>query len=189
MATSVVEIGANALRLLGADPITSLDDPTERARLVQAFWPMVRQAVLRAHPWGFATRFATLARLAEGPAWRYRYAYQLPTQPYCVRVIETSLDPHDTPWIVSGRTIVTDATSVKIAYVADVTDPGEYDTLFASAVTARLAAELAYPVTASVQVAAGMWQLYQARLAEARHVDSLEASPQRVRSDDLIRVR
>jgi len=53
MATAV-SICSNALRKLGDDPITSLTDDTERARLCNAFYEPTRDAVLRSHPWNFA---------------------------------------------------------------------------------------------------------------------------------------
>jgi len=189
VASSIVEIGANALRLLGADPITSLGDNTERARLVSALWPQARRAVLRAHPWKFAIEYTTLAKLATGPAWKFKNAFQLPVEPYCLRVLATSLDDLDIPWKLSGRTLVTNAGDVKIEYLADVTDVGAYDSAFEAAVTARLAADLAYPVTSSTSLGAAMWALYTEKMKEARFLDGLEQSPLRVRADDLVTVR
>ena len=59
MATEV-SICANALRRLGDDPITSLTDDTERARLCNAFYEDARDACLRSHPWNFAITRASL---------------------------------------------------------------------------------------------------------------------------------
>ena len=67
MATEV-SICSNALRRLGDDPITSLTDDTERARLCNSFYPDARDAVLRLHTWNFAVTRASLAQLAAAPA-------------------------------------------------------------------------------------------------------------------------
>ena len=87
MATEV-SICANALRRLGDDPITSLTDDTERARLCNAFYAPARDLVLRAHPWNFAITRATLAQLSDTPAFEYSYQYALPTSPLCLRVLQ-----------------------------------------------------------------------------------------------------
>lgn len=186
---SVVEIGSNALRLLGAEPITDLSDESERARLVAALWPQARDATLRAHGWKFARKRAQLAKLEDGPLWEYANAFALPTDPWCLRVLKTDLDDLDIAWVVEERTVVTDASAVKILYTARIEDPGSYDATFESAVTARLAADLAYPVAASVALAEKMFGLYSLKLVEARFLDSTEASPTGVRSDDIVNAR
>ena len=87
MATEV-SICSNALRRLGDSPITTLSDNTERARLCNAFYGDARDAVLRSHPWNFAITRARLAQLSSTPAYGYSYQYALPTDPYCLRVLE-----------------------------------------------------------------------------------------------------
>jgi len=89
MATDV-SICSNALRRLGDAPITSLTDDTERARLCNAFFPDARDTVLRAHPWNFAITRASLPQLSDTPAYGFNYMYALPTDPYCLRVLEMS---------------------------------------------------------------------------------------------------
>ena len=87
MATEV-SICSNALRKLGDDPITSLTEDTERARLCNAFYESSRDSLLRSHPWNFAITRATLAKLSSTPAYGFAYQYALPTDPYCLRVLE-----------------------------------------------------------------------------------------------------
>ncbi len=60
---SFVEIGSNALRLLGDDPITSLTEDSERARLVNAIYEEVRNEVTRAAMWNCAKDRQVLACL------------------------------------------------------------------------------------------------------------------------------
>ena len=87
MATDV-SICSNALRRLGDSPITSLTDDTERARLCNSFFTDARDTVLRTHPWNFSITRASLAQLSEAPAYGFSYMYALPTNPYCLRVLE-----------------------------------------------------------------------------------------------------
>jgi len=176
MATEV-SICSNALRKLGDDPITSLTDDTERARLCNAFYEPSRDAVLRMHPWNFAITRASLTRLSSAPAYEYTYQYALPTDPYCLRVL--SMEYEDYVFKIEnsateGRVLLTDESTAKILYVAKVTDTNQFDSLFVDVLTAKLALDLTYPVTNSTSLQTQMEKLYQAKLSEARSVDGQE---------------
>ena len=54
MASSSLDIANSALLALGADPIGSLGEATDRARLCSQFYDDIRKETLRAHPWNFA---------------------------------------------------------------------------------------------------------------------------------------
>jgi len=176
MATEV-SICANALRRLGDDAITSLTDDTERARLCNAFYSDARDAVLRSHPWNFAITRATLAQLSDTPAYGFNYQYALPTNPYCLRVLE--MEYKDYIFKVEnvathGRVLLTDEGTAKILYIARITDTNLFDAMFVDTLTAKLAVDLAYPVTNSMQVQTNMQKLYQLKLSEARSIDGQE---------------
>ena len=176
MATEV-SICSNALRRLGDSPITTLSDNTERARLCNAFYGEARDAVLRSHPWNFAITRAALAQLSSTPAYGYSYQYSLPTDPYCLRVLEMEYTDYKFKIensATEGRVLLTDESEAKILYVAKVTDPTKFDAMFTDTLTAKLAVDLAYPVTNSVQFQAQMQKLYQLKLSEARSIDGQE---------------
>lgn len=188
MGLSVVDICNRALGMIGHDPITSLDDQTKRAGLCDQFYAGMRDEVLRLHPWNFAMRRVSLPALSDAPAWGYANAYQLPKD--CLRVIKLNLNSPLTPWLVEGRTIVTDADApLQILYIAAMDDPGDFDPLFASALSARLAAELAQPIAQSTALQKAMLDLFKMRLIEARGVDAAEAGAQQFYSDTLIEAR
>ena len=68
-----------------------------------------------------------------------------------------------------------------ILYAAQVTDPNEFDPLLIEAIAARLAADLAHPITQSTTLIQVMWDLYRQKLIEARGVDGQEGT-----GDELI---
>ncbi|MBT7358000.1 MAG: hypothetical protein HN812_03905 [Candidatus Marinimicrobia bacterium] len=173
MATEV-SICSNALRKLGDDPITSLSDNTERARLCNAFYEPIRDSVTRAHSWNFAIRRQALSRLTSTPAFTYAYEYTLPTDPYCLRVL--SMQTNDLDFKVEGRKLLTNEGEAKILYIGKITSPAEFDALFTEALTARLAAELAYSITGSNSLTSQMWEMYELKLREARGADGSEGS-------------
>lgn len=180
--TSIVSICNAALDLLGADPITSLDDDTKAARLCNRNYARVRDAVLRAYPWNCAITRASLAALSTTPAYEYALQYALPEGPapaYCLRVL--SIDGEvdfGLTYKVEGRNILTDETApLDILYIARIEDPALFDALLIDAIAARLAFDAAYPLTGSAALAESMSRAYGEKLAEARAVDAQEGSP------------
>jgi len=183
MATEV-SICANALRRLGDDPIVSLTDDTERARLCNAFYSEARDEVLRSHPWNFAITRQQLSQLSATPLYQYSYQYALPTDPFCLRVLE--MEYSDYVFKIehlagTGRVLLTDEGTAKIIYIARITDTAQFDSLFIDTLTAKLSVDLAYPVTGSVQLQQSMQKLFESKLREARSVDGQEGF-----QDDLV---
>ena len=183
MATEV-SICANALRRLGDSPIVSLTDDTERARLCNAFYSEARDDVLRSHPWNFSITRQQLSQLSATPLYQYSYQYALPTDPFCLRVLE--MEYSDYVFKIehlagTGRVLLTDEGTAKIIYIARVTDTAQFDSLFIDTLTAKLSVDLAYPVTGSVQLQQNMQKLFESKLREARSVDGQEGF-----QDDLV---
>ena len=183
MATEV-SICSNALRRLGDDPITSLTDDTVRARLCNAFYTDARDAVLRSHPFNFSITRTTLAQLSDTPAYGYDYQYALPTDPYCLRVLEMEFKDYEFKIenvATHGRVLLTNEGTAKILYIARITDTNLFDAMFVDVLTAKLAVDLAYPVTNSMAVQKQMQDLFQKKLSEARSIDGQEGF-----MDDLV---
>ena len=173
--TSAVDIANSALNNIGASTINSLTEDSVAARIVNQRYTFVRDAVFRAHPWNCLVRRASLAQNSTAPTWGYTYAYNLPTDPYCLRVLR--LEKLYLDYKVEGRTIVSDEQTMKIKYIARVTDPNEYDTLLIESIAARLAADICYGITNSNALVANMVALYESKLKEARFVDATEGMP------------
>jgi len=177
MATSVIEICNNALIDLGEEAITSLSDNTKAARLCNQRWPAVRDAVLRAHPWNCATVQDELAASAAPAGWQYEASYPLPAD--CLRVLSVCVGEAPVEaWEVQSSAILCDEPGpLQVAYIVRIDDPRLFDPLLCEALTARLSATLAYPITASTALAQSFWGMYDDKLREARGVDAREAAP------------
>lgn len=196
---SEVDICNLALTRLGDDRITTLDEGTKAAELCSLHYPMARDAVLRAHPWNFAIRRATLALSATTPNHEFQYQFALPTDPYCLKVLRTDWEANGisataiygfpgiygtsgalVTYRIEGRFLLCNETSVMIEYIARITDPEQFDQLFTDVVAQRLAAELAIPVTDNQAAAKTMWDIYSTKLVEARMTDAQEGTPREV---------
>jgi hypothetical protein len=147
-------------------------------------WYEVLDTVLRDHPWNCATVRDELAQDATAPEYEYSYRYQLPADPYCLRLLGTDQDEYVDgdgqqyyKYKIEGRYILTNAITLKIKYIGRITDVAQYDSLLVGALAAKLAAELAFPITKSHSVVASMGKLYEAKLADAKVVDAQEDTP------------
>ena len=170
---SEVDIINSALNMIGATNITSRTEDSKAARVTNQRYDFVRDAVFRAHPWHCLGTRRQLAADTTDPVMEVDNAYQLPAD--CLRVLRDQY--HDTVFRVEGRRIVTDESTIKIIYIARITDPNEYDALLMECISARLAADCAFALTASRTLAADMFALYEAKLSEARFINAGEGTP------------
>ena len=167
---SVVDICNGALNQLGATIILSLTEDSKNARLCNSRYTQVRDSLFRSHPWNCLQKRVALAADTATPAWGFSYQFTLPAD--CLRLLRI-LD-YDSNYKVEGRKILTNTSSMKILYVARITDPNEYDELLRETLSAALGADIAYGVTSSNPVAQNMYQLFQDKLKDARFVDATE---------------
>jgi hypothetical protein len=195
---SVVDICNEAMDLLGAATITSLTESSKEARLCNRRFETVRDSVLRSHPWNVAVTRASLAQDSVGPAFGFTYQYTLPTDPYCLRLLafwnsnvnnEVAAYDSQVMYKVEGRKILSNEDTCNIVYVGRAEDTESYDSMLSSTIASALAAETAYAVTGSSNIAQLMEQRYQNKLREARSADATEGMPDRIMADDFINVR
>jgi hypothetical protein len=195
---SVVDLCNRALDLLGAANITALTENSKEARLCNGNFDDVRDAVLRSHPWNVAITRKNLAADSATPAFGFSFQFTLPTDPFCLRVLsfwnsnvnnEVAAYDSNVMFKIEGRKILSNEDTCNIIYIGRVTDTEQYDSLLNKAISARLAAEIAYNITGSNSVASNMLTIYEARLKEAKGVDSMEGYPEQPQADDFTNIR
>ena len=172
---STVEICNIALSNLGDQLITSLTEANARARACNLRFNDTRDAVLRSHPWNCAMSRATLA-VSGTPDWGYSNSFALPTD--CLRVLD--VENPDTEWKIEGRNIVSDGSTIKIRYIAQVTDTTLFDSTLVQAIALKLAWEIAETLTGNIDLKREMWQKYQFAISEARSNDAMEGTPEKI---------
>lgn len=182
---STVDICNRALQKLGERPIVSLDDDVKAARECKRAYELVRDAVFRDHPWNALAARASLAAMAEAPAWGFAKQYPLPVDCLRVLAVDTTL-----PWQVEARRILTDeGAPLNIRYLRQDTDPTQYDFLLVESLAARLAAELAEPLTQSNTKREAAERHYTDVLTRARRADAQEGSPRRLAASSWLEAR
>jgi hypothetical protein len=172
MAITEVKVCNSALAKLGASRITSLSDNSTAAILCNDLFEVVRDEVLRSHPWRFAIKRATLSASATAPEFGYDYQYPLPVK--CLRVLETEYSEQE--WVVEGRFLVTNETEIKIRYIEKVTDPSLWDSMFTESLAWRLAQSLAYPLVQSNAAVESMERGFDKSIKFARSISGQEGT-------------
>ena len=88
MATSAVDICNSALNIIGASNIISLDEDSKAGRICKQRYPNVRDSVFRSHPWNCLINRIQLTANTSSPTFEFQYQYDLPADPFCLRVIK-----------------------------------------------------------------------------------------------------
>ena len=183
---SVVDLCNSALDNAGHGSITSLDDNTKAARLCSRNWPLVRDRVLRMHPWNFAVKRTNLAAHETAPDWGFTAKFPLPSD--FLRLLEVRALSTGEFQLENGF-IHANATVLYIRYIASITDPNVYDALFIDTVATRLAAELAEPLTQSTTKKKALLEEYDVFIDDAKRADAQENPPVAYEEDEWIKVR
>lgn len=188
MATSV-DIANSALTKLGAKRIMDLSDNVKEAREINAIFELRRDFLLRAYNWSFAMKRASLSALTSTPTWGYTVEYQIPVD--CLRLVQVNdywdahglhnylNAPDEEMYRVEGKKILTDlGAPLKIRYIRQVTNTGEFDAAFNEVFASDLAFNTAEALTQSntKKDAARMYLAEAVRLA--LRSNAIELPPQ-----------
>jgi len=189
---SVVDMCNSALNLLGASTISALTDDSKNARLCNQRYEPVRNRVFRSHAWNCLHKRVQLAQNTTAPVVEYSFAYALPSD--CLRVLKVHNGVTDSiqsaiDYKLEGKNIVTNEGTIFIIYIAQVTDPNEYDTYLQESISHQLAADLAYAVTNNATLADKYMVRADERLREARFIDATENSLGTIESSEFTDAR
>lgn len=185
MSVSEVSICNSALLKIGAAPITSLTQDTVESRLCKEQFAKVRDDLLRAHPWNFAVKRASLALLAEVPAFGYSYAFALPSD--YIRMIKTDIPTEQ--WTIESGQFLCNFNTANVQYIRRVEAVGEFDTSFAEVLACKLAHDICYSLVQSVALKAAIWQDYERKLTHARSFNGQEKAPPQVYAKEWLNSR
>ncbi len=188
MALTALALCSRALLRLGAQPVASLDEGTAEAEVAANLYAPVRDALLSAHPWSFATGQSSLPRLAAVPQADMAHAFQLP--PGFLRALSAGSGGRGrgTPYRLHEDRLHADAEQVVLTYIFRA-DESAFPPFFAHALVARLAAEFCLPLTESASRAEMLFRLAETELRGARQIDSQQDTPRAIEDFPLVSVR
>lgn len=208
MASDIDICNLALLRIGTRSSISSLSEGSAEANACALAYPVVRDALLAQHRWGFATRRVMLADLGFPPdGWRFRYAYPAdclhargihaphrglgecePThrRRYAGRFeVSGDLDASGNPI----KVILADLPRAELVYTAQVTAPSQYDAAFIEALSWMLGAELAITLTGDKIIAQGCLQTAAVVIGGAKANDANESPEIHDRPADWIAAR
>ncbi|WP_218187305.1 hypothetical protein [Pseudomonas sp. CHM02] len=186
MATGV-SICSNALLMLGAQTINDFNEPLDRAKLAANLYPTIRDDLLRTHPWNCTIKRVLLAPDATPPAFGYANQFELPAD--FLRVLEVGQAGIQIDYLVEGRSILADATSLQLRYVYLNEVENTWDASLVGLLTLAMACAMAYPITQSSALQAAFEQKLAMAKKVARAVDGQEDPPQTLGDERLYAAR
>jgi hypothetical protein len=133
---------------------------------------------------------STLALTTDTPNHEFSYEFQLPVSPLCLKVISVDEDvPGDTAYRIEGDKLLSDSSTMKIKYIAQLSDTESYDPLLTEAVEVLLASYLAMPITGDKGLAGALREEYFELVGHNLAIDGQQGSKDSVSSIDLLEVR
>ena len=198
MASDIDICNLALLRLGTRSTIASLTEGSVEANACNIAYPLIRDALLASHRWGFATRRTQLAVLgAPPPPWAFCYAFPtdclaphelyrpIPRLPVIPFEVSGSTDPLGNPI----KVILTNWAQAMLVYTAHVTSPNLFAPHFIEALSWMLAAELATALTGDTNLAQYSAQMASSAVAAARARDANDDSKPQDRPAEWVRAR
>lgn len=195
-----------ALTVLGEQPITSIEDESDRARTLEALYYIARDSALEEAEWTFATRRFLPALSSTAPEWGWENAFPIPSD--IVRVTQVdknwtttnnymydvNQDRNPVDHVVEyvngvGRAILCNEEEVFCKGIRRIEDEGIYSPLFVEAFGCKLAYLAADAITASNTKTQIALTLYTDAIRKAKSRDGMQNTTRRMRNRTLSNAR
>ncbi len=178
-------IANQAMRLLKANRIISLTDKSPNANAANDVFTEVRDDLLRAHNWNFATKRQKLAKSATVPVSGFDNAFPLPSDWIrTVNVHANDAEAGSPPLyreeeIADVGALLTNVDELWLRYVYRVTDANRMASDFRTAFAYALA--LAMPGVSNLSAGREdtLEKRAKSRLGRAKHSDAVGSTPER----------
>lgn len=192
---ALIDLVNAALVRIGQEPIASLNNvpdvsPTVVAVRSQVY--VVKRKLLRMNDWNCARITVKLSRIEASVAGNmgWEYAFALPADPECLRVVQISIDGgktfidldeyynrnaglKETLFDIDQDKLLCNVEDVYIKYTGDI-DAAQFDSALAAAFVALLASELAYSLPASVSLAEYLSRAAKQEIKSAKSLNARE---------------
>ncbi|MCK5604940.1 hypothetical protein KAR91_23825 [Candidatus Pacearchaeota archaeon] len=196
MAFTETEICNMALGHIGVPALTVFGESTPQGRACTKYYAAARDFVLRGHAWGFAEYRNYGALLTGQTLFGWDLAYQYPNDSIHMRRLwqeDETLPPIQFQVMLSAnkisKIIVTNEAQAVLVYTLRLTNTASYDIAFVTALSWKLASDLAIPLTKKKGKTEELLRLYQAYIASAKDADVDEESVDRDPESDFITAR
>ena len=183
MAISKTDILNKALTQVGANPIVSIDDDTNNARILSRVYEISLRSILSECKWNFATKRASLTLSTDTLDWYETgrtYVYQKPID--MIRIWDPS--SNNVSWKEEGDYIISDTSGLGLRYVYYLDVPSKYPAYFVDAFIDRLCSEIAYAIVNSSTLAIQFKELYEGVTLPKAMASNGQSGDQQTLQDD-----
>jgi len=188
MALNDVALASRALIRIGAAPITSFDDGTATSEVAGALFGPVRDALLSAYAWSFATGQVALNELSTAPIADFDKAFQLPNDFLRALSAGAGTKGRGLRYRISRGALHTNSDEVIFTYIFRPEEE-EFPPYFDQALITRLSAEFVIPITENTSRAETAFRLAEVEFKRARQIDAQQDTPNKIDNFPLVDVR
>jgi len=189
MAISKTEICNKSLTLVGANPIVSITDDSQNARILNRVYELSLKSILSEAPWVFALKRRLLSLSADTLEWydtNENYVYARPND--MIRAFRAN--DTDAIWRQHGNYIVSDTDDLGLEYVYYLDQPSNYSTSFVEAFVDKLCSDIGFMVVNSKTLAENFLEKYETvSLAKALAENAQIGTPIPIKDDLWERVK
>jgi hypothetical protein len=161
-----VQICNLALARLGDARITTLADATAQAQYCTLFYSQTLEELQTEFDWQFCRKLASLTADSTAPAFGYARRFAAPSDFLrLIRLNGIDEDENFSKWEIVDGFIHTDlAAPAQIEYIAKVTESAKFPAVFVEILSAKLATNLAMPLTGSKDLFSQMAEVFSANM-------------------------
>jgi hypothetical protein len=188
MALSSLDLCNRALARLGARPITAFNDGSTEADICNLLYAPVRDAVLSAYGWSFATAQVNLTTPITPPIADYTVAFNLPADFLRALSLGAAGRGRGIPFRILGKVLHTDVSPVTFTYIFRPNE-ADWPAYFDMLIIQRLSAELCIPLTENTARAENLLRMAELEFTRVRQIDAQQDTPQRIEDFSLINAR
>lgn len=192
MAVTKVDIASRALVMIGSNPISSFNDDTTEALVTNTIYEEVVESTLTRHNWRFATGQQQLSLLANAPTGRFEYAYQIPANPECLKILAVTVNDALIQYSRYEDKIYLDGFGSENAVIMDYIfrqSEDQFPPHFRLAVEYKLASIFGGSVARDAALVREFDQLSERQLLIAKNTDSQETTTKTLSTDRFITER
>jgi hypothetical protein len=180
MPTTKTDIWNLALARVGQKPIASPDERTVQALACARAWDTARKEVLGGRKWTFNTVVEALEVISDQTVVNWDYVYGRPVNAlalWSVFTEETEDQERGEDFrelflpVLSKRIIVTNAADAYVEYAYDTEEISLFDPAVVSALSYRLAADIALPLTGDAKAAQNLIMIFNNAASEAGRIN------------------
>lgn len=170
-----IQICNLALARLGDSRITALTDATAQAQYCSLFYAQTVEELQADFDWSFCRKLSNLTA-TTAPASGYSSAFTLPSDFIrAVRLGGIDASENFGQWEIVGTTIHTNLSSPVLDYIAHITTTTSFPAIFVEALSMKLAAVLAMPLTGSKDLFGQIAELFAATIQKPAFLKATEA--------------